>query len=212
LWWEFLRRNHEYRQCCLDGGDGRLNSLYKDFGDIYTVDFKTWWKTDDRGAYLFSEEPLAQFGLVPDINKISNHEDVLLIQVPLSLPKRYLQTEFLKLLDQHHQGKRGIKTNRISTARYKISGHIDLIALQKCLLVYDMRIENPKLPLWQIAQKCRLGKRENWITDADLKGKGNLIGQISDKKMILANTASRLIKKAERIIEGTADGVFPKLK
>ena len=42
LWWEFLRRNEEYKKCCETDGKGPLNELYKDFGDVFNVKFKTW--------------------------------------------------------------------------------------------------------------------------------------------------------------------------
>jgi hypothetical protein len=212
LWWAFLRRNEEYRQCCLNGGKGRLAKLFSDFGDIHATDFKTWWQTEDKGAYLFSEEPLPRFDKIYDLSQATNHPDVLFLQVPLSLPKRYLQSEFSKFLDKYHQGQRGIRTNSVSTARYKVNGFVTTVSLQTSLAVYDLRKENPKMPLWEIGNRLRLAKKENWITDADFKSRGSLIGQISDKKMILANASCRLLKKAEKIIAGTAEGVFPKLK
>ena len=90
-----------------------------------------------------------------------------------------------------------------STARYPVTGHIDTDALQKCLRVYDMKIENPKMPLWQITQQCKAIKRDAFIETADTQA------IITNKKLILANTASRLIKKAKLIIKNTEQGKFP---
>jgi len=127
----------------------------------------------------------------------------LIVQVPLALPKRLLAAEFQKLLNAHHSGKRGRRNNVSSTARYPVTGHIDTDALQKCLRVYDMRITNPKMPLWQITQECKAIKRDAFIEDGDTQG------IITNKKLILANTASRLVKKAMMIVQNVEQGRFP---
>jgi hypothetical protein len=122
--------------------------------------------------------------------------------VPLALPKRYLAAEFQKLLHLHHSGKRGRRNNVNSTARYPVSGHIDTVAMQKCLRVYDMKIANPKMPLWQLTQECKAIKRDAFIVNGDTQG------IITNKKLILANTASRLIKKAKMLIQNVEVGKF----
>ena len=66
-----------------------------------------------------------------------------------------------------------------------------------------MKIANPKMPLWQITQECKAIKRDTFIIDSDAQG------IITNKKLILANTASRLLKKAALIIENTEQGKFP---
>ena len=112
-------------------------------------------------------------------------------------------SEFQKLLNTHHAGKRGRRNNVSSTARYPVTGHIDTDALQKCLRVYDMKIANPKMPLWEITQECKAIKRDAFIVDGDTQK------IITNKKLILANTASRLVKKAEAIIKNVENGRFP---
>jgi hypothetical protein len=114
-----------------------------------------------------------------------------------------LAAEFQKLLTAHHSGKRGRRNNESSTARYPVTGHIDTDALQKCLRVYDMKIANPKMPLWKMTQECKAIKREAFIEVGDTQA------IITNKKLILANTASRLVKKAVIIINNTELGKFP---
>ena len=75
--------------------------------------------------------------------------------------------------------------------------------MQKCLRVYDMKIANPKMPLWQITQQSRAIKREAFIEVGDSQA------IITNKKLILANTASRLVNKAKMIIRNTELGKFP---
>ena len=203
LWWEFLRRSDAYKKCCASGGMRKLKKIYQDFSDVFTTDFKTWWQTNERGAYLFAEQLPPKMTLIDAMPDANVANQVVVIQVPLKLPKRLLMAEFQKLLNAHHSGKRGRRNNVSSTARYPVTGHIDTDALQKCLRVYDMKIANPKMPLWQITQECKAIKRDTFIIDSDAQG------IITNKKLILANTASRLLKKAALIIENTEQGKFP---
>ena len=203
LWWEFLRRSEAYKKCCVSGGEGKLKNIYQDFGDVFATDFKTWWQTNERGAYLFAEQLPPKFQPIQVIPNEVTMSQVMVLQVPMALPKRLLMSEFQKLLNTHHAGKRGRRNNVSSTARYPVTGHIDTDALQKCLRVYDMKKANSNIPLWKITQDCKAIKRDAFIVDGDAQG------IITNKKMILANTASRLIKKAEAIIKNVENGRFP---
>lgn len=203
LWWEYLRRSEAYKKCCSSGGKGKLKNIYPDFGDVFSTDFKSWWQSNERGAYLFAEQLPPKFQPIKSMPDEVTMNQVIVLQVPLALPKRLLMAEFQKLLNAHHAGKRGRRNNVSSTARYPVTGHIDTDALQKCLRVYDMKIENPKIPLWQITQQCKAIKRDAFIETGDTQA------IITNKKLILANTASRLIKKAKVIIKNTEQGKFP---
>lgn len=203
LWWEFLRRSTAYKKCCASGGKGKMKNIYQDFGDVFTTDFKRWWQTNERGAYLFAEQLPPKMIVIDEMPDASISGQVLVLQVPLKLPKRLLMAEFQKLLNVNHSGKRGRRNNVSSSARYPVTGHIDTDALQKCLRVYDMKIENPKMRLWQVTQACKAIKRDAFIVDGDTQG------IITNKKLILANTASRLVKKAEIIIKNVESGRFP---
>lgn len=203
LWWEFLRRSDAYKKCCVSGGKGKLKNIYQDFGDVFASDFKSWWQQNERGAYLFAEQLPPKMKLIDVMPDVSVAGQVLVVQVPLALPKRFLAAEFQKLLTAHHAGKRGRRNNVSSTARYPVTGHVDTDALQKCLRVFDMKIANPKMPLWKITQECKAIKRDTFIEDSDTKG------IVTNKKLILANTASRLVKKGKLIIRNVEQGKFP---
>jgi hypothetical protein len=203
LWWEFLRRSTAYKKCCASGGKGKMKNTYQDFGDVFTTDFKTWWQTNERGANLFAEQLPPKMIVIDEMPDASISGQVLVLQVPLKLPKRLLMAEFQKLLNVHHSGKRGRRNNVSSSARYPVTGHIDTDALQKCLRVYDMKVANPKMRLWQVTQASKAIKRDAFIVDGDTQA------IITNKKLILANTASRLVKKAETIIKNVESGRFP---
>ena len=202
-WWEFLRLNTEYRECCSRGGKGKLEVLYKDFGDVFSVDFKTWWQSNERGASLFAEKLPPSFSVVPSKN-IEEQDGVLYLRVPLSLPKRFLTREFQKILDKHHDGARGKRHNALSTAKYPVSGHVDIKSLCKCLIVYQERLANPKEPMWQIAMK--FPSIYEGIVRKTRSGENILDAQV---KNVLANSVKRLLNRAEKIIAGTSLGKFP---
>lgn len=203
LWREFLKRSDAYKKCCASGGRGKLKNIYQDFGDVFATDFKTWWQTNERGAFLFAEQLPPKFQLIKVLPDEVTMNQVIVLQVPMALPKRLLMAEFQQLLNQNHSGKRGRRNNVSSTARYPVTGHIDIFSLQKCLRVYDMKTANTKMPLWQITQECKAIKRDAFIEDSDTQA------IITNKKLILANTASRLVKKAALIVKNVEQGKFP---
>ncbi len=209
LWWEFLRRNEAYKKCCASKGRGKLGWLYEDFGDVHATGFKEWWTTDSKGSHLFAEQ-VASFKIqtIKSQNDLIINDIVLNVQVPLFLPKRFLIKEFNKILKQHHSGQRGIRTNANSSALYPIQGHVDTAALQKCLYVYDTKLANPNLKLWELGNICKITKREHLIKTEENEPKKIL----ADKKRILSASADKLLRKARKIIDGTAYGKFPVLK
>ena len=176
--------------------------MYADFGDVFSTNFNAWWRTGDRGANLFAERLPPHMKVLTDLPSPTIASQVLVVQVPLALSKRKLAGEFQKLLTQHHRGRRGARNIEFSSAKYPVTGHIDTVALQKCLDVYDMKISNPDMRLWEIAQKCKAIQSESRIKTTDSKG------EITNKKLILSNTTSRLLKRAMTIIQNVENGRF----
>jgi hypothetical protein len=210
LWWEFLRRHDGYKKTCENGGTGKYEKLYADFGSVHDVTFKEWWTKENRGARLFAELSLPSSLLISpeEINKLAPDwevGDVLFFVIPLKLPKRFLQTRFEKALSKHHTRGRGQRTFRQSRARYPINAQFNMHSLTKALKAYDLHMESPDLTLWQIAQELRLGTtlREEELA-ADVKD-----GEITRKKSILSVAASKKLKLARKIIDGVGRGVFP---
>ena len=44
LWYRCLTLSEEYKQCCYNGGKGRLKPMYIDFGDVADMSFANWWQ------------------------------------------------------------------------------------------------------------------------------------------------------------------------
>jgi len=203
-----MLRNEDYLQTCRNSGDGPCSDLYKDFGDIHATDFKTWWSAN--GARLFGEHERTSIVIYKDgvfDPSVNAGRNALLLNVPLDLPRAHLYKKFKQIITAHHEGERGKRHTAKSEALYPTGGKIDTKFLQVALQVWDMRQSEPKKPLWEIANDLKIGSKENWLSAAELKMKGHL--PVADKKNVLAATASRYIKKAQRMIDDTAKGKFP---
>jgi hypothetical protein len=210
-WWEFLRRNEEYRQCCLNGGKGELSDLYADFGVVLHDNFKEWWTEDERGRRLFGERPLLySLREVADLNEWDDsrrNQNVTLLQVPLNMSKRYLQSSFNAFLKKRHDTQRGRqkKTDlNASTAKYPLHRHVSIETLMIQLAVYDAvmakkRGEHNKTYI-QIANELRIIPKAR-SKDAEAEGR--------DVNQIIYPTISRYFKDACNIIANTAKGQFP---
>ena len=203
FWYEFLKRNDDYKECCRQGGLGEMAGLYADFGDVFEMDFKTWWQENDRGARLFAEAPL------PSVRQIKSPDDLqisgrmLNVCLPLELPRRFLEDELKKLLDKHHKGERGVRTNKDSTALYPVDGDFNRATLSRCLKVYDMRQQFPEMKLWQLAVEVGSGSS----SDRETAFKKTKHGAAS--RMVLSNFASRDLRHSRQMIKNAGQGRFP---
>jgi hypothetical protein len=68
-----------------------------------------------------------------------------------------------------------------------------------------MKVMNPKMRLWEIAQECKVARAIQFVKNDGTEFRKD----ISAKKLILANTASRLVKKAALIVKNVEQGKFP---
>ena len=213
LWWEFLRRHDGYKRTCENGGKGEYEKLYADFGNVHQGTFREWWTKDDRGARLFAEPPMPSSvrALTPnEIQELPEGWDsgaLLIVAIPLSLRKRFIQQKLSKLLARHHKRKRGQRTYKESRALYPIAAQFNIHSLKRMLELYDFRQERPEIPLWEIGQRFRLG---NALTDNELKGgRGRDNSVAVAKKNVLSVSASKKLTEAKSIIKGVGHGVFP---
>jgi hypothetical protein len=213
-WWAYLRRNADYLACCERGGVGELAELYADFGDVRSDDFRTWWGApNNKGDYLFAEEPLElsvqKIDAAAEMNKRWGC-NVLFIAVNMDLGRRHLQRKFADLLQTEHKGKRGRKSlqTALSTARYPLHRNFTQHSLKVMLDVYDAVAANDALPkeqrkpLWAIGESLKLvpnAMPHKWDNAYDTR----------KKHATMTMTVSRYVKQARAIIANTAKGQFP---
>jgi hypothetical protein len=212
-WWQYLRRNSDYMACCERGGKGALASLYKDFGDVRSDNFRSWWGApNNKGDYLFAEQPISISVQKIDASQATcvMGNDVMLVAVNLQLGRRHLQKKFADLLQREHKGKRGRKSlqTAATTARYPLHRNFTQHSLKQMLMAYDAVTENQSLPteqqlkLWQIGESLRLvptAMPHKWDNHYDVR----------KKHATMTMTVSRYVKQARAIIANTARGEFP---
>jgi hypothetical protein len=218
LWWEFFKRNEEYKQCCVDGVFGKYPELYDDFGNIHAYTrFRDWWEEYERGRRLFGDLPL---DLTVHELKTANDWDIegwrdqaIVVVLPLNHSKRYLMNRVSNLLKAKHPGKPGRKTGGYmasSTAKYKFHRNFSVLTLENQLKVYDA----------VMGSKSGVCKRKLADIGVDLglvptampdPGKDRA-EDTTIKRALLASTVSRLFRQAERIVHNTIKGQFPNSK
>lgn len=146
--------------------------------------------------------------MVSTPEQVSVDAEIIYLQVPLLLPKRFLVNEFQQILKKYHSGKRGKRTNERSTALYPVVGHVDIGALQNSLEIYDLRKQNPGLPLWEIGQMSGILLAKTRIRQSDY----GIPGEVTAKKNVISNIVSRNYQRALKIIAGTSVGKFPAIR
>lgn len=216
-WWVYLRRNEDYLKCCENGGKGKYAKLYKDFGDVREDNFKTWWK--EKGVELFSEKHVSEGGdmVLMELTDKSQWSEawtsdkVLVVAMPLTSSKRYLQSRFNALLKKRHTTKRGrqYKTFEESSAMYPLAKNYTIRNLETTLAVYDEYLKHkgqaPKVPYWKIGQSMRLVPSA-MTTDSMSMNERQVY------RNVMGASVKRYITNAEKMIANAALGKFPLAK
>lgn len=204
-WYEFLKRNDDYRRCCKSVRKGRLAKLYEDFGNVHTSNFKQWWLKDKRGERLFAEPPApVRLQELRDPSEWAadwQREGVMVVVVPLHEPKRRINRWFKRLLDHRHTGRPGHPTKK-PAANYQVHQKFSALALEQMLAVYDYKLANPTLTLHEIGKKLKL-------VPTAMPKVGDSIPLLAKKRNRMTATVSRYLKKANAMIRNTAQGKFP---
>jgi hypothetical protein len=201
-WWAFLKRNKDYLACCQAGGKGSLSKLYADFGDVRGDSFKEWWSSDGRGVRLFAEPTSASVEVLKSGVAAPNASEYLTLALPKNLPKRYLLRRIGELLskEENHPGARGRQHARMSKAKFQVKGQPNLAGLALTLKVYDFKVANPHLKLWEIGDQLPRFMVGNKISNKDTHG------ELVSKRNVLAASVARYVKKAEVMIASTSAG------
>ena len=212
-WWAFLRRNEDYLACCERGGKGKLAKLYEDFGDVRSDDFHTWWTADRRGARLFGEKPLPlNLKELKDVSEWGDDwhpENVMVVAVPLNLPKRHLESKFIELLKKRHDGRRGRKKAEdayASTANYPLHRNVSVPTLRVQLAVYDAVMAKRRGDVEKTL--AQIGKELKLVASA-MPSPSDLKDEAEYKRNVMAATVSRHFKATKKIIANVISGEFP---
>lgn len=180
--------------------------LYRNFGDVFATDFRTWWLEEDRGARLFAEPPapvwLRELRDVSEWDAAWTRDSVMVVAVPLYDTKQRLHKKFADLL-KHCQGRLsdGPK-KRESNALYPAYPKFSVPAIKKMVLVCEMRADRPEMTLARIGEKLKL-------LPTAMPNPKDTPQAASDKRNTMAATVSRYLKKAKLMIDNAGCGRFP---
>jgi hypothetical protein len=208
-WFMFLRLNADYKATCDANGKGKCSAIYKDFGNVHTLNFKEWWT--DR-AHLFAEPKKGyKMKIASDINDIApfNDKEVLNLVVPLTWSQRSLKKGFSQLvLKLIEKGKRGVSVIE-SEATYKLSSRWNIEAFKNAYNIYvekQKSLNEKKKVAWaDIAIRANIpyAKREK-ITEG-VKNRHTV-----DIRATSTVLADRHYKRASKFIKFSASHSFPK--
>ncbi len=206
-WFMFLRLNPDYKATCEASGVGKYADVYKDLGDVHSMNFKQWW-TDK--AYLFSEPKKGyRMKVASDITEIApfNDPEVLNLVVPLDWSQRSLKKAFSQLvLKRVEKGKRGVSVEA-SEAPYRLSGKWSIEALSYAYKIYtlkDQTNKGKKIALADIGIRAELpyAKREKAV-------EGKVTDETVDIRATLTVLTNRHLKRAETFINTAPSKTFP---
>ena len=183
--------------------------MYKDFGDIYATDFKTWWQTGSRGINLFGEELMDKIRIVKKAEDLNLNEGILTINIPIDLPKTFIIDELNKILDKAGKKSAKLQTpdiNKVSTAKYQIVGKTSQQSLERSFAIYTNKQKNPSKSLWQCAVDAKCG----FLKEPDSKMSKKLNdAEERRQKVNLQNIGTVYFNRAEMIIREVEEGKFP---
>ncbi|MEY5006795.1 MAG: hypothetical protein RL764_111 [Pseudomonadota bacterium] len=186
-WWAFLRENEEYISCCKNGGEGPMEKLYRDFGDVSGTDFMDWWI--DRGRLLFCE-PLEDASVIlTEIPRKHDNESRVLISVPIHGDIDRIVAEIRSGMGEY-QGARGNKERPESRARYQPLATAKLQSLHRQLGVYQ-------------AKKKGIGHK-TIAHDLDIGNSGRNYNENA-----IVSAVSRYYAEACAIVRNVGKGRFP---
>ena len=100
-------------------------------------------------------------------------------------------------------GKRAHHLAKQSKARFRVQGQPNVPALRLGLRIYDYKLANPKLALWEIDNEIPGVVRVQKIKARDDRE------ELLLKKRALAATVSRCLRRVHESIQGAAQGIFP---
>ena len=153
---------------------------------------------------LFAEPPSANVEVLQTGVATPDAAEFLTLALPKSLPKLYLLRRVRELLakEENHPGARGKQHARLSKAKYQVKGQPNLAGLALMLRVYDFRMANPHLKLWEIGDQLPRFMVSNKIVASDTHA------EVVNKRNVLSASVARYIKKAEVMIANTSAGAF----
>jgi hypothetical protein len=205
-WYKTLQASDEYVYCCEHNGQGRLASLYKDFGDV-RKDFTPWWLT--VGRKIFAEKKPLKKVKVIDADTFEDlilRKDRLIVEIPLTMRKQTIMRQIGKHLKNAQDAREPVDVWKSSSAkRQVIKSKVRMTTVEMLLKVLAIRVKYPSLNNYEIGLKAGIDldiyARDTSGVDIDLS--------IEKRRMTIA--VSRYLGQARNLIANAEMGIFPSL-
>lgn len=216
-WWAFLRLSKDYWWVCQCQGkadDARLRGMYRDFGDVFTMDFEQWWRS--KGQLLFAERLSP-----PEVRELdrvnmrlspgmSSH---LLLEIPLNLTEATIIKQIKKLLRNHPSRE----VQRVSSAKRPLAKFTGLRKdlLQLAHMTWQMHWQSrDPTQTYRIGQVQ--GSKSLYQIGKELRLVRTCMPQVTDNAERAAKrvngmkvAVSRMLVRANHLAANAAVGVFP---
>ena len=216
-----MRLNSDYLETEKNNGVGACSDLYKDFGNVTGIDFKTWWR---EHSHLFAEEQTAyKLKVAFSSTELApfNSDEAINVVVPLSWSQKSLKKHFSLLLNKYvAKGESGPKLGS-ATAKFSLGRRWNSSAMETAYNVYTLR----QMHLEKGAKKTVKTQHKGDVSAkyklawADIAQMANVIvskkdgygnererGEVRRLQTILAN---RHYKRAQDFIQSSATNCFP---
>lgn len=201
FWWSYLRLNEDYRKVCESGGDG--SEFYNDFGDVFNVDFRTWWRDGNRGERLFSNSPGQSFYEIKSKDDLEFGPDIVNVSFPVEMKLSLIKEKISKIIKSRGHGGRGRKSNPVSNAKYFSSRKAEIPFLRRALKVYQMKSSGEKISVIEIAESAGISQSKGAAHDEQRQLEGvDVVGS-------MASAVSRIFDDAETLIRNAYSRDFP---
>ena len=219
-WWAYLRLSKDYWWVCQCQGkadDARLRAMYRDFGDVFTMDFEQWWRS--KGQALFAERLSP-----PEVRELdrvnmrlsSGMSSHLLLEIPLNLTEATIVKQVKKLL-RHHPSREVERRSSAKRPLAKFTG-IRKDLLQLAHMTWQMHWESrDPTQTYKIGQIQ--GSKSLYQIGKELKLVRSCMPVVTDNAERAAKrvngmkvAVSRMLVRANNLATNAAVGVFPRVQ
>lgn len=189
-WFEWLKLSPKYKLTCESKGRRGLVDLYKDWGDIYNVDFYSWFR--QHRERLFGEPKPAAVSLLDEGERVPANS--ITISIPLGVPRAWALRRSQRIIKAKFSVVKGLQK---SEARYPVTRLPNVPVLRRVLFVYNKRreidsVSRKPFTFGQIAMMKNAGVGKEATPNAVTK-------------------VWQMYNRADEIIDAVEHGQFPKL-
>jgi hypothetical protein len=165
-WFNYLRASEAYKRTCDAKGRRGLIDLYKDWGDIYSVEFREWYRS--HREYLFGEPKPAAVSLLEAGERVPTNS--ITISIPVSVSRAWALRRSQRII----KAKFAVKVGGLkeSLARYPVTRAPNVASLRRQLFVHQVSQQidsatGKPFKLHQIAKMDKVGLSKSFKPHAE---------------------------------------------